>query len=72
MAENITLDKMLFSIQKYWYDEALQMSTHNICFRGEIRKLFADTHSYLDLCKQRYLYEYKCWQLRKMKNTLKA
>ena len=27
------------------------MSTHNISFRGEIRKIyFPDTHSYLDLC----------------------
>ena len=25
------------------------MSTHNICFRGEIRKYLPDTHSYLDL-----------------------
>ena len=25
------------------------MSTHNICFRREIRKNLPDTHSYLDL-----------------------
>ena len=32
----IALDKMLFSTKKYWA-EALLMSTHNICFRGEIK-----------------------------------
>ena len=26
------------------------MSTHIICFPQEIRKLFTDTHSYVDLC----------------------
>ena len=51
----IALVKALFSIQKYWcfsdfstktyveviyVVEALLMSTHNICFRGEIRKIF--------------------------------
>ena len=53
----IALDKMLFSIQKYWFfyfsiktyvesthykrlAEALLMSTHNICFHGEIRQIF--------------------------------
>ena len=31
--------------------EALLMSTHNICFRGEISEKYTpDTHSYLDLC----------------------
>ena len=26
------------------------MSTHNICFHGEIRKKFHDTPSYLEVC----------------------
>ena len=44
-----------------WFGEALLMSTHNICFHGEIRKYLPDTQSYLDLwimfcfCTKMYL-----------------
>ena len=31
-------------------NEALLMSTHNICFHADIRKLFHDTPSNLELC----------------------
>ena len=30
--------------------EALLMSTHNICFHGEIRKNYVDIPLYLELC----------------------
>ena len=48
----IALVKALFSIQKYWYfsyfsTKTYIVGTHNICFRGEIRKIFT---RYLDLC----------------------
>ena len=33
--------------------EVLLMSTHNICFCGEIRKYLSDIHPYLDLCAVR-------------------
>ena len=38
--EAIGLDKMLFSIKNYWIFSYFLMNTHNICFCGEIRKLF--------------------------------
>ena len=41
---NIALVKALFSIQKYWYFSYFSRKTyivgHNICFCGEIRKIF--------------------------------
>ena len=45
------------------------MSTHNICFRGEIRKMlffvgWVGVPSYLELCIRTELYKYSVFQVK--------